>query len=291
MDLLVSKVSAGGRATALGHEVAQILRTNGWEIRVHYTDASDHLPHRVAELSETLLGAVGGDGYLASIAASVAATPGKILVPFPGGRGNDLCRALNLGTSATRRAHQLSPTWQGRVRTIDGMWVDSATNPAPVLAVGIVSLGIDASANQIANKLQWGPVSYAWGAIHAFLRHRFHDVKGTIDGKVTDFSGWVSSVSNSGWMGGGINLVPASDLEDGVLEIFTVPPASRWRVLPLLVRALTVAVPRSPLIRVRAGKEVVITADSPVAAMADGDHVGDTPLRIRVAPQALRVLV
>lgn len=296
ITLLVSKISGGGRAVRLGHQVANILRQGRWDVSVRQTDESDFLPEVVASVDGDLIGVVGGDGYLATIAASVAGDLTKVLVPFPGGRGNDLCRALGLGTSAVKRAQALAnlteTDWGAHLRQIDGMWVSSRDFPEPKFALGIVSLAIDAAANQIANQstLRWGPIAYAWGALQAFVRHKFWRVTGVIDGEKYDFSGWIHSVSNSGWMGGGINLVPGTALDDGYLKIVTVPATHRLRVLPLLVRALLWGVPQHPLITVRRGKEVFIDAEIPLPGMADGDFIGRTPLEIHAAPKAVTVL-
>lgn len=279
-------MAAGGRAAKRGREVARVLRANGWDVRVYFTDEHDDLHARARRVPQQLVGAVGGDGYLAAVAA---ATLGKVLVPFLGGRGNDLCRALGLGTSATRRAANLpARDWERRIRQVDGMWVESGERTT--LAVGVVSLGIDAAANRVANQLRCGSTAYAWGAVLAFFRHRFPRITGVIDGQTFDFTGWVASVSNSGWLGGGINLVPTSRMDDGHLEVFTAARASRWRIFPLLARALTIGVPDSPLIQVRTAQEVRISADAPVSAMADGDQVAATPLTVRVAPGAITIL-
>lgn len=297
MTVLVSRISARGKAEKVGRDAVRILRAAGWDVDVRLTDMAD-IPGKIAaETPGTLLGAVGGDGYLAEVASGIVSQPDKVLVPFPGGRGNDLCRSLGIGTSAVSRAEDLADLSAdqvaGRIVPIDGMWVEASGAAGPKFALGILSLGIDAEANIIGNetKLRLDTFAYTWGALKAFVTYQPQQVRGTVDGEERDLSGWIASVSNSGWMGGGINLVPGSDLRDGLLEIFNVQGESRWRVLPLLAKALSRRAPESPLVNLYRSREVTIESDNPLPAMADGDLVGYTPLRVTAAPGAVRMLI
>jgi diacylglycerol kinase family enzyme len=46
-----------------------------------------------------------------------------------------------------------------------------------------------------------------------------------------------------------------------------------------------------PRLRFMRGEEIEVSADRPFVVYADGDPIGELPVRIRVARQALRVLV
>lgn len=297
MTLLVSRISARGRAERQGREALRILRAAGWDVTVQLTDLSD-IPADLAEAAGgPLVGAVGGDGYLSAVARGVVNGGGGILVPFPAGSGNDLCRTLGLGVDPVARARSLAEANEAelaqRVQRLDGMWVQTADRDERQLALGVVSLGIDATANLVANRswIRHGPLSYTWGGLHAFFSHRRGLVNGTVDGREHDFSGWIASVSNTGRIGGGIQLVPSSDPSDGMLEVFNVGNISRWRALPLLARVLSRRAPDSPLVKLFRGVGVTIEADPSLPVMADGDLLGHTPVRVDVAPRLVRVLV
>ncbi len=301
MTLLVSRISGRGRAERYGLEVARILRGAGWSVEVIFTDAADDPQWMAEHAGSRLVGAIGGDGYLAATGRGVAlGNTGRVLVPFPGGTGNDLCRALGVGLSLTGRAKELAALVEGdldaAVRSIDGMWVRGGKENGDQekkehLAFGVVSLGIDASANILSNQSSLrGSLSYIVGAVRAFFSQSHQRVLGFVDGKDYDFTGWIASVSNSGWIGGGINLVPDSNLDDGLLEVFNVGPTGRLRVVPLLIRVLAHLGPKSPLVNLVEGREVRLESDVALPAMADGDLVAYTPVTVRVAPGILPVL-
>lgn len=296
MTLLVSKLSGRGKARLQGQRVANLLREGGWIVDLYQMGIQDSPAGLVELTSDPYIGAVGGDGYLATVARAVAQHPGKTLVPFPAGSGNDLCRALGVGTSAIRWAKKLADLTDRqlseRTALMDGMVVRAGDREAEKLTWGIVSLGIDATANLIANESRHfrGSLSYTWGALQAFLQQQHVTTRGWVNGEEQDLTGWIASVSNTGWMGGGINLVPSSALDDGQLELFNVGPTSKPRAIPLLARVLAHRKPRSSLVRLCTGTEFRLECEDPTPVMADGDLVGHTPVTVRVAPRALSVL-
>lgn len=290
---------------AAGRDITRILRAGGWDVTVRVTRAGDDVEAlsrtageaaRNAASGHSYVGAVGGDGYLAEVAAGRRADYAP-LIPFPGGSGNDLCRSLGIGTDPLAWATQLAAATSAQVvswiRPLDGMHVSDRQGQR--FAVGVVSLGIDASANRVANR-SWipaGPLAYAWGATASFLgRYAPQPFTGAVDGVPRDLGGWLCSVSNTGWFGGGINIVPQSETDDGTLEVLTVGNMPRLRALPHLVRALTQrgVSDSSGVFHLYRGQEVRVTGPLGHAAHADGDVIGHVPLTIRVAPAALSVV-
>ena len=182
--LLVSSMSAGGRSVRLGPRIVRILRGGGWEVAVRLTTPGDD-PVAIAGgvVAGSIVAALGGDGYLSAVACGCHESD-AIFAPLPGGRGNDLCRALGIGTDPLARARSLarlgltsdeagalsSDSLTSRVRPLDGMWV--RTREGVRLALGVVSIGLDARANILANEssLTSGPLAYGYGA----FRRRYH---------------------------------------------------------------------------------------------------------------------
>ena len=296
MRLLVSSMSAGGRALRVGPSLVAALRGGGWDVEVVVTTAGDD-PASMVDPGADAVGALGGDGFLAAVAQGCH-DRGAVLAPMPGGRGNDLCRALGVGADPLRRAWGLAPLGSdrgvidGAVRAIDGMWVHG-DGGSRRLAMGIVSLGLDARANLLANRsaLSNGPLAYAYGAFAALVTHRPAPIRARVDGEVRDLSGWIASVSNSGLFGGGIALVPGADMRDGVLEVCHVGPIPTRSALPVLARVVAGRAARDPRIRVSGARMVEFLEPRGMTAMADGDVVATVPFAVGAAPGAVRVLV
>ena len=303
--LLVSSMSAGGRSVRLGPRIVRILRGGGWEVAVRLTTPGDD-PAAIAGgvAAGSIVAALGGDGYLSAVARGCHESD-ALFVPMPGGRGNDLCRALGVGTDPLVRARRLaslglssdeagassSDSLASRVRPLDGMWVRSREGVR--LALGIVSIGLDARANILANEssLMSGPLAYGYGAFAALASHEPTEIVATVDGRERNMSGWIASVSNSGRFGGGITLVESSDMSDGVLEVCHVGPLSVARALPVLAKVVAGRAKNHPAIEVESARVVSFAAPAGMVAMADGDRIASIPFTVDVAPGVVSVLV
>lgn len=321
LKLFVSALSGKGRALRRAPKVAALLRSQGWNVDVRVTHRSDDPAALAAACTNHWVAVLGGDGYIARIATQVGAR-GGVVIPLPGGRGNDLCRCLGIGTDAVAHVRSLPPASEicaedagehPRIRGVDAMQVralnkendgqdavgqrpsssarDLEENPAQVL--GIVSFGLDALANQIANDTSFasGTFAYAWGALRALQQFQPKTMEIEVDGERKRIRGWLVSVSNSGWFGGGINIVPSSNPSDGRLELLTVDPVPKHHAIRVLARVLTMRKVDDPILHVEQVTSVKIWDSAGLVAMGDGDQVGEGPLEISVSPEVFRVFV
>lgn len=300
--LLVSSMSAGGRSVSVGPSVVRALRAGGWTVSVTVTTQSEDPARIAAAAHEDVVGALGGDGYISAVARGCHES-GALFAPIPGGRGNDLCRALGVGPDPDARARSLAElgfrseeadsALEARTKPLDGVWVTDEAARVPTLVLGVISLGIDARANVLANEsfLTNGPLAYGYGAFAALASFRPVRILARVDGADRDLSGWLASVSNSGAIGGGVRLVPSSDLHDGRLELCHVAPLPLRRVLPALATVVAGRAAGHELIEVEDVETVEFLEPRGLPAMADGDRVGEIPFVATRAPRVVDVLV
>lgn len=321
LKLFVSALSGKGRALRRAPKVAALLRSQGWNVDVRVTHRSDDPAALAAACTNHWVAVLGGDGYIARIATQVGAC-GGVVIALPGGRGNDLCRCLGIGTDAVAHVRSLPTASEicaegagehPRIRGVDAMQVRALNgvnegqdvagqrpsspatgleeNPAQVL--GIVSFGLDALANQIANDTSFasGTFAYAWGALRALQQFQPKTMEIEVDGVRRRIRGWLVSVSNSGWFGGGINIVPSSNPSDGRLELLTVDPVPKHHAIRVLARVLAMRKVDDPILHAEQVTSVKIWDSAGLVAMGDGDQVGEGPLEISVSPRVFRVFV
>lgn len=294
MVLLVSSMSARGRALRVGRPVVEILRSGGWHVEVEVTTSTEDVSEVSRKCEGAYVGALGGDGYMTAVAAG-RVHDNRPMLPIPAGRGNDLCRALGITTDALEWAEILAKATDEEVeswtRPLDAMEVSSGGKKK--MALGLVSFGIDATANQIANEswVRSGPLAYAWGAASGFLgKFKPQSLTASFNGEQHEVGGWFTAVSNSGWFGGGINIIPQSDTSDGVLEVVWIEGIRRARALPLLAKVLLLRNLDHPLVHLQTATEVRFTQPEGFTAFADGDVIGALPLTVKMRPGALRVV-
>jgi diacylglycerol kinase family enzyme len=85
---------------------------------------------------------------------------------------------------------------------------------------------------------------------------------------------------------------PGALLDDGLLEVMTMAHLSRRRflssVLPRVFKGTHVEL---DAVRVFRAAEVAISADRPFTMYADGDPIGELPVRVRAVTGAVNVIV
>ncbi|MCI1984124.1 MAG: diacylglycerol kinase [Bifidobacteriaceae bacterium] len=276
------------------------------------TSALDSLNRvRTSPLKLDALVVVGGDGMV-SLGVNAAAELGIPLGIVACGSGNDFARGIGLPinrieTSVNAIVAALTtrtevPIDLGHVESFE----DGGKRVNKYYA-GQLSCGVDAQINQDANvsHLPVGPIRYFAAAVQEIVHLKQYgysmtyvgtDADGNEERDSFDFDAPLLSVANSRFIGGGIEMSPKSDVRDGLLDLIW----TRWKPtgrqgLNLLRLAYHGDHLSSPVI----GNELVTSVtieksdsgDVPPIAMADGEIVGELPLRVTVAPAALKLLV
>lgn len=269
---------------------------------------------------------VGGDGMVHLGVNAVAGTPVPLGI-VAAGTGNDFASALDLPVHDVPAAVDLlttalaaSAAGVGGIRVVDAARaepLDDDLTPRPGRGrwfCGVLSAGLDAAVNAHANALTWprGSAKYA-RAVAAELA-RFHPYGYRItadlapdaqpgpgaapDGVAPPFvwasPGTLVAVANGHRFGGGVQIAPDASIDDGLLDLVTAGPLSRLaaaRIFPGMYQGKHVT---HPAVDLRRATSVLIEATDdgrpPPPAFADGERISRLPVRVTVAPGALRVL-
>src|SRR3712207_696052 len=202
--------------------------------------------------------AMGGDGLTGAVAGELRHTDG-VLGVLPGGRGNDFARKLGLGNDPVAACEILAA---GRERAVD---VADANGTA---VLGIVSAGFDSTVNEIANatRLKLGTLVYLYAALRALSAWQPARFEVTADGERHELSGYAVAVANSGIFGGGMQLVPHAQIDDGRLDVAFEHHGPKREYVWCLARVFKGTHVESPLISFAEAREVTFTADRPFEA-------------------------
>jgi YegS/Rv2252/BmrU family lipid kinase len=277
---------AAGAGTAAGRitRLARALREGGAAVTVAYSRGLGHateLAAGAAARGHAVL-AVGGDGLAGAVAAGLAGTDAELAV-VPAGRGNDLARAVPLPADPAAAAAAL--------RDLPSRPVDVAEAAGRVV-VGSVYAGIDAAANDFANRrrLPRRPIAYQLAALAVTVSWRPVGYTLTVDGETVLMSGHTVVVANAPWYGGGLRVAPGALLDDGLLDLVTVGALPRRKLVPMLAALRRGAHLGLPGIATRQVRQITIAADRPLPVYADGEPLGRGEVTVRVRPAALRLI-
>jgi YegS/Rv2252/BmrU family lipid kinase len=285
----VNPAAGGGRARKLAPAVERALRELGLQLRREDTRDLEHarLLAREAARAGEIVAVLSGDGMIGAVADALREIPGAVLGVLPGGRGNDLVRVLGIPRDAVAACAAIA---NGVPRPIDLGEVDGHA------FVGIASAGFDSEANRIANEApSWlGGLVYAYAAFRALLAWRpaRFEIELRPSGERYSFSGYSVGAANSRTYGGGMQAAPAALLDDGQLDVPLLEQVSKLAfVTKILPRVFKGTHAELPYVRIFRAPEVVISADRPFVLYADGDPIGELPVRVRALSGAVNVLL
>jgi YegS/Rv2252/BmrU family lipid kinase len=293
--LIVNPAAGGGRAGRVAPQAQLALRGHGLEVRRADTRDLDHaraLGAEAARRGETVV-ALSGDGMIGVLADTLRELPGAVLGVIPGGRGNDLARVLGIPDDPGGAAAVVA---QGHTQPVDlGVVHGDGSRESGQAFVGIASVGFDSDANRIANEAPaWlGGLVYTYGALRALVEWRPAHFEIELDppGERRSFSAYTVGAANSKTYGGGMRAAPGAMLDDGLLEVMVVESVGKLafltKILPKVFKGTHV---REPCVHVFQASEVSVSADRPFTMYADGDPIGELPLRVRAQPAAITML-
>jgi YegS/Rv2252/BmrU family lipid kinase len=287
--LIVNPSAGGGKAGRVAPDVERALRGQGLEVRRVDTRDLDHareLAEQGARAGETVV-VLSGDGLIGVVADVLRDFPGAVLGVLPGGRGNDLARVLGIPKDPIAACAVIA---RGVPRTMDLGDVGGQAY------VGIASVGFDSVANRIANEAPaWlGNLVYAYGALRALASWRPARFEIELDppGERLSFTAYTVGACNSKTYGGGMRAAPDAMLDDGLLEVVVLETVSKreflTKLLPRVFKGTHVELPSVHVFRAAA---VEISADRPFTMYADGDPIGELPVRVRAIAGAVSVLL
>jgi diacylglycerol kinase (ATP) len=155
----------------------------------------------------------------------------------------------------------------------------------------VAGLGFDSEVAAFANevKVMRGSAVYVYAILRVLPRFTPHAVRITIDGSSRSDTIMFMAIGNSRQYGGGIRIVPAAEIDDGVLDYCIVHRTSRFQLLKTLPRAYTGAHVTSPFVETGRGRSFRVECDRVLEVYADGEKVTQTPVvfglagRLRVA--------
>ena len=281
--VLVNPASAGGRPLKLLPIVRRELEALGPPHRIVETKSLEHAKEEArgaADAGETVM-TMGGDGLVGPVAGELRHR--GVLTLVRAGRGNDFARVLGI-PSDVKEAVRLAV--EGEERIIDL----GVANGVPFAT--IATLGFDSVANRMANEARFvpGPLVYVYAGIRTLVTWRHAPFTVTVDGERHEFEGYSVAVGNTKAYGGGLFLIPTAEPEDGEFDVILIKRHAKWRFFRGIFKTMkgTHLVPDlTPIIR---GKVVEIRSQPSFAVYADGDQIADTPVRMTVDPQCLRVV-
>jgi YegS/Rv2252/BmrU family lipid kinase len=285
LTLLVNPSSAGGKSLKLLPRIEAALDARRAVFRVERTRSLEHgveLAMAAAELGEVPV-VVSGDGLLGAVGGAMAGSEAPLGL-IPTGRGNDLARALGIPTEPEAAVDTILA---GHSRVID---VGEANGKR---FLGIASIGFDSECNRLANEIHWlrGNLVYAYSMARTLIGWRSARFTIAAGEERKRLTGYFIAVANNSVYGGGMWIAPEAEIDDGLFDVVAITEVGKLRFLLGLRDVLKGAHLHKDEVSVFRAPRLRIDASRPFPVYADGDHLTDLPVSLRVLPRCLSILV
>jgi len=283
MWLVVVNPKAGmGAAASLATRIVGFLQSNEISYRMISPNSAAETKSLVRESLRNgeahRLISVGGDG-LFHLLLQLAIEFKVPLAVAPGGTGNDFYRTL--GWFDHELTNYLDHLVSAEPTLVDVGVVDGEYFGA------VLSSGFDSVVNERANTLKWpkGPAKYNAAIALEFPKFKPIEFKIFADEQVLEVEAMLIAIGNGRSYGGGMQVCPNADLQDGLFDIMILHPVSKLefiKVFPTVYKGTHIEHPQVEVIR---AKQVRI--ESSAIAYADGERIGQLPVQVESLPQTL----
>lgn len=285
LKLIYNPAAGRGKTRRRIAAVEAYLSKRGARLDVHSTSSASDLTRVAAESSRAGFDRVvvcGGDGSVHFALREFDLERGTLAV-VPLGSGDDFARVTGIPRHIDGACEAIL---SGRTREVD---VATANGTR---FIGVAGLGFDSAVAAFANEVQVmrGSAVYVYAILRVLPRFTPHPVRITIDGASRSDTIMFMAIGNSRQYGGGIRIVPAAEIDDGILDYCIVHRTSRFQLLKTLPRAYTGAHVTSPFVETGRGRSFRVECDSVLEIYADGEKVTQTPVEFGLAGR-LKVVV
>lgn len=301
--MIVNPQAAGGRGLRLWPRLADQLYQAIGLFEYEFTNASGvatMLATQAVEQGYQRIVAVGGDGTVNEVLNGLFTPEGKSLNPdvvlgcLPAGSGTDFWKTLGIKEELPAAIARLRGK---KIRCCDIVRVALTGHdgrPTTRFFCNVADVGLGGEVVTRAKRLPaWGNgfLNYLVASTTAFLTWDPAEITITIDGKpLASEPMIIALVANGQYCGGGMWIAPEAKLDDGLVNLCCIRPISKWQLVTMLPR-LYAGKLRDAAVIVRAqGREITITAPTPLKVTVDGEVPGIVPATFTVIPQAVRIM-
>ena len=317
--LIANPVSGKGHARNIAEQAYTALTESGCQGQLVFTSASgDAMCFAREAVSDGIRSVIacGGDGTLHEIVNGLAMVPDVTLGVLPCGRGNDFAAAIGVplkpeaaiatllsGTPIRvdlGRCYQNSPQLTVNSRQLKGGIVEpelSLTDNRQLTTdnyfVTIATCGYDTEVSRRAAKgtpLFAGTASYAYAAVETLFYYeppfvRLEGDFGTHEGPLL-----LAATGITNRYGGGFQIVPNAQMDDGLFDVCIIRPVSSLTVLRLMVTLFWGGHVSHPAVSMHQTRTLTIETDTPILLYADGEPMCETPATIEIIKDGLLVM-
>ncbi|MCL5611914.1 MAG: diacylglycerol kinase family lipid kinase [Chloroflexi bacterium] len=298
--VIVNPVAGHGLGEKSIPRIEKFLKTNNFDYQLVRTERMMHaleLAEKAAHDGYNVIVSASGDGTLNEALNGVmrACMNGRspALAVLSIGTGNDFAGGTGIPTNLEDGLKALK---ENKRKKVDVGLVKGGDFPEGRYFGNGIGVGFDAAVGNEAVKVRWtrGLPAYMIGVIKTvFLYYNPPKLEIKLDAETITQVSLMVSVMNGRRMGGGFQMAPESQSNDGVFDLCIAETASKGRILAMIPHFIKGTQAILPEIKMRRSKTVSIKSlDKTFPAHADGEFIclDGSSLDVELLPQALEII-
>lgn len=226
--------------------------------------------------------AVGGDGTVNEIAASIVGTDtGLGILPF--GSGNGLARFLGIPMNIPEAIKTLN---KEQVAVIDSAKLNGQ------YFFNMAGMGFDAHISEVfSHDKTRGFGAYIRSAFREIIKYKSEEYNIEIDGVPYLREAFMLSLANSSQYGNNAHVSPCASVQDGLLDVCIIKPFPLYRFPEMGLRMFTKTAHKSRFVEIVQGKHIIIKRAGAGPVHLDGEpQLLGADAEINVIPQSLKII-
>jgi len=296
--LIVNPLSGHGRGKKVHQRLEARLNSEIPGLVGRFTEQAGHaveLGRQAAGENFDRIICLGGDGTTFEVINGLYAQGRPAKRPeiglIPAGTGDSFIR--DFGTASPEEA--LTNILAGRRHTVDLIEFEHQHRGGRVkmFSLNIIGVGLIADILKLTNdKLKpLGSFGYSLAVLLRLAKGMKNRIVLETDGSRREIRNSALVVSNSKYTGGKMMIAPKADTADGKADLVVFHEVNRREMLAIFAKVFSGKHETHPKVEIVQAAEMAIEGEPPLMLMADGELLGETPLRLKVLPGELTILV
>ncbi|MFI5172956.1 MAG: diacylglycerol/lipid kinase family protein [Chitinophagales bacterium] len=300
--VIINPVSGGKKAPKLWHKIKPLLDDAAITYETGITEYFDHAAlltyNAIIGGSRNIL-IIGGDGTAGEVVNGIFKTaidPSEITIAMVhAGTGNDWVRTIGKYKRIIEIPSALinKKTFKHDVGIIQ---YTSEGQKKKRYFINIAGLGFEGYVvkrlrdNNNSGQFKGGKMRYWIAILRSLLFCKHSLVTLNVDGNVSQHKSLSIACGICNYNGSGLKQLPNAKFDDGQLDMTMIGDMSKFNMVKNLPRLTNGSHIKLKQVKTFRGKEIIIESDTPIYVEADGEFLGETPVKITVEQNALQVL-
>jgi YegS/Rv2252/BmrU family lipid kinase len=302
IHFIINPTSGGGSCGKTWAQARQFIESTLGNFSFEFTGGKGHaieLTRRAADKAKKII-AIGGDGTISEIVSGIIQSGNKNVEigVLNLGTGGDFCRTLQIRSNINKGLEKLK---NGSVIQTDVGCITFIGNNGKSeerYFINIAGCGMAGEVVRTINKSKkmFGSFSYYLSSVQNLFSYANKKVLIKIDDEEPkEFVAVTVAVCNGKYFGGGMQISPKSEINDGLFNITII---GDWNILEKIIYSSKLYgsnILNVPKVFSFVAKKIEIQNlsgdDSPAFIDSDGEDVGVIPMTVKIIPGAVKFII